>query len=349
MNSMNQVKKQVFGAVFVGGFVVLLLLCFKYAATGVLEWTPYLFKEVFVDFGFSFCIYIFNVLLSLLIIRTIKNDAEYKKRILVFIPCSLLITVFFVIITEVIFNGVSSFSELADFLKNFSFHNLVLPLIITIIVLTAVFGWMFYKAYLQQQQREQNRKAESQLAQLQSLKNQLDPHFLFNSLNVLTGLIQENPTQAEVFTRSLSKIYRYVLEQKNKDLVPLVAELNFARRYMQLLELRFESGLEFTIEAFDESEEDFQLVSLSLQILLENALKHNQTDLANPLRVVVSKERDYLVVTNTLNPKQSWSKESKVGLSNVVQRYKMLTARPVCIDCKNGLFVVKLPLIACKK
>ncbi|MBW3517713.1 sensor histidine kinase [Flavobacterium sp. NKUCC04_CG] len=343
---MNQLKKQLLGAASVGGLVVLLLIGLKYTITGYLEWTPLFLKKVFVDFSISFCIYIFNVLLSILIVKIVKNDVDYKKRILLFIPCSLLITVFFVVFIEVVFSGVSGFQEFFDFIKNFSFHKLVLPLIITAMVLTVVFGWMFYRAFLQQQQRERNMQAENQMAQLQGLKNQLDPHFLFNSLNVLTGLIQENPTQAEVFTRSLSKIYRYVLEQKNRDLVPLVEELQFARLYMQLLQLRFEDSLEFTIEDVDDNKVNFQVVSLGLQILLENALKHNQADPINPLRVRISWEKDYLVVTNTFRPKKSRSKESNVGLNNVIERYKMLTVRPVFIDCDNVFFIVKLPLMS---
>src|SRR5690606_30613241 len=121
---------------------------------------------------------------------------------------------------------------------------------------------------------EQKLIAKSANAQFETLKNQLDPHFLFNSLNVLSSLIDENPRQAQTFTASMSKIYRYVLEQKDKELVTVEDEIEFAKTYCELLKTRFEDSVDFI---FDVKKEDYQkyVVPLALQLLLENCIKHN--------------------------------------------------------------------------
>src|SRR5690606_27500451 len=128
--------------------------------------------------------------------------------------------------------------------------------------------------YQQNKVKEQKVIAGTANARFDALKNQLDPHFLFNSLNVLTSLIEENPENAQRFTTALSKVYRYVLEQKNKDLVSVDEELDFARTYMSLLKMRFEDSIVFTIPD-KASDPESKVVPLSLQLLLENAVKHN--------------------------------------------------------------------------
>ena len=144
-------------------------------------------------------------------------------------------------------------------------------------------------------------KAETATAQFETLKNQLDPHFLFNSLNVLTGLIEENPENAIDFTTSLSKIYRYVLEQKDKEVVSIQEEINFAKTYVNLLKLRFENSINFEIEQTTFSETEF-IVPLSLQILLENTIKHNIVSDQKPLKIKIYKQDNYLIIENSFQP-----------------------------------------------
>ena len=129
-----------------------------------------------------------------------------------------------------------------------------------------------WKNSVKQETTKQEIVAKTETAKFESLKNQLDPHFLFNSLNVLTSLIGENPNLAEKFTTKLSKVYRYVLEQRNKDLVPIEEELKFAKTYMELLSMRFEDAVQFNIPDTIINNE-LKIVPLSLQLLLENAVK----------------------------------------------------------------------------
>ena len=186
--------------------------------------------------------------------------------------------------------------------------------------------------------------AKTETAKFESLKNQLDPHFLFNSLNVLTSLIGENPNQAEKFTTKLSKVYRYVLEQRNKDLVPILEELKFAKTYMELLGMRFEDAVKFNIPE-SVSNNDLRIVPLSLQLLLENAVKHNVVSSSKPLQISIYEENNYLIIENNINPKEAIGKSTKVGLQNIADRYGLITDKSVKIENNNTTFKVSLPLL----
>ncbi len=194
---------------------------------------------------------------------------------------------------------------------------------------------------------EQKLIAKSANAQFESLKNQLDPHFLFNSLNVLSSLIDENPKHAQKFTASMSKIYRYVLEQKDKELVTVEDELEFAKTYCELLKTRFEDSVGFV---FDVKKEDYRkfVVPLSLQLLLENCIKHNFATSSKPLLIKIFSENDTLCIENNLQVREQIKESSGIGLSNIVQRYSLLTKKNVFIEKSEDYFKVKLPVISYK-
>ncbi|WP_313777837.1 2TM domain-containing protein [Flagellimonas meishanensis] len=220
----------------------------------------------------------------------------------------------------------------------------VVALLITIVVTVFFHAFYFYKSWQEKKVKEQKIIAGSASARFDALKNQLDPHFLFNSLNVLTSLIEEEPEQAQKFTTSLSKVYRYVLEQKNKDLVTVDEELNFARTYVRLLKMRFEDSIVFDIPE-NCSNPEAKIVPLSLQLLLENAVKHNIVTASKPLYLKVYEEDGMLIVSNNLQEKQVVKKSSGVGLQNIRQRYNILTDREVTINKTPSQFSVGLPML----
>ncbi len=201
-----------------------------------------------------------------------------------------------------------------------------------------------WKSAMTQESTKQEIVAKTETAKFESLKNQLDPHFLFNSLNVLTSLIGENPAQAEKFTTKLSKVYRYVLEQRNKDLVPIEEELKFAKTYMELLGMRFEDAVQFNIPD-SISNNELKIVPLSLQLLLENAVKHNVVSTSKPLTINIYEEGTYLIIENNVNPKEAIGKSTKVGLQNIADRYGLITQKGVKIENNNKTFKVSLPLL----
>jgi len=206
-------------------------------------------------------------------------------------------------------------------------------------------GFMIeWKKSVSQESTKQEILAKTETAKFESLKNQLDPHFLFNSLNVLTSLIFEDQVKAEKFTTKLSKIYRYVLEQRNKDLVPIEEELKFAKAYVELLGMRFEDAVQFSIPN-EVSNKELKIVPLSLQLLLENAVKHNVVSSIKPLEIIIFEENGFLHIQNNINPKETIGKSTKVGLQNIVDRYGLISNRQVKIENNNKIFKVSLPLL----
>lgn len=192
---------------------------------------------------------------------------------------------------------------------------------------------------------EQKLIAKSANAQFESLKNQLDPHFLFNSLNVLSSLIDENPIQAQKFTASMSKIYRYVLEQKDKELVTIEDEIEFAKTYCGLLKTRFEDSVNFIFDVKEDYLRKF-VVPLSLQLLLENCIKHNLATSSKPLLIRIFTEGDTLCIENNLQIREQIKESAGIGLANIVQRYSLLTKKNVFIEKSEDYFKVKLPILS---
>jgi sensor histidine kinase YesM len=187
-------------------------------------------------------------------------------------------------------------------------------------------------------------RTEKLAGQYRSLKDQLNPHFLFNSLNVLSRLVYENADKSAEFIQQLSKIYRYVLEIQQEELVSLQEEIKFARSYLSLQKIRFEESLLFEIDI--QKDGDYFLPPLSLQLLLENAVKHNVTSLAHPLQISIIQEGTQLKVTNTYQPKQSRDSESTgIGLENIRKRYALLSDLSPRITQSETSFTVDLPLL----
>lgn len=191
---------------------------------------------------------------------------------------------------------------------------------------------------------EQKLIAKSANAQFESLKNQLDPHFLFNSLNVLTALIDENPEQPQKFTTSMSKIYRYVLEQKDKEMVKVEDEIEFAKIYCNLLKTRFEDSVNFDFQIDDDDLQKF-VVPLSLQLLLENCIKHNFATSSKPLNIRIFTEGKFLCIENNLQVREQLKESAGIGLANIVQRYALLTKENVFIEKSEQTFKVKIPIL----
>jgi len=181
--------------------------------------------------------------------------------------------------------------------------------------------------------------------QFEALKNQLSPHFLFNSLSILTSLIHEDTALSEQFVRQLSKTYRYILDQRNQDSVLLKTELDFIRSYTFLLQIRFEQKFEVHIDVDQRIQQQYQVAPLTLQLLVENAVKHNRMSLQERLQIHIFVQTDHLLVTNTLQPRESSEPSTGIGLQNIVDRYSMLTKQPVTYGPMGSEFVVSLPLL----
>ncbi|QDO94344.1 histidine kinase [Formosa sediminum] len=275
--------------------------------------------------------------------RNWKNNQQILRLVIGFVGASLITLLgLFVIhaVTRLVYQGLS-FSE---FLASERLSDYIFGFWITMSIVVVFHIVYYYNAYQQKKLKEQKVIAGTASAQFESLKNQIDPHFLFNSLNVLTSLIEENPDSAQRFTVSLSKIYRYVLDQKDKELVTVAEELRFAKTYMNLLKMRFENSIVFQLpEDYDQPEA--KVVPLSLQLLLENTIKHNTVSEQKPLEITITIEDNVLVVKNNLQKKEVLQTRKGVGLQNIVNRYAILTNRKVLVDETPEYFAVKIPIL----
>lgn len=189
-------------------------------------------------------------------------------------------------------------------------------------------------------------RLEKEKAQVQfdNLKNQLNPHFLFNALTSLNSLIFDSQELASQFLQQLSKVYRYLLQNQDKNFVLLSTELEFIAHYVQLLETRFQGALKINFHINDEAREK-AIVPVTLQILIENAIKHNVVDKDKKLFIEVLTVGDYLIVSNNLQLRKMVETSNKLGLENLKSLYKFLTEKPVLIEPTDDRFYVKVPLI----
>lgn len=197
------------------------------------------------------------------------------------------------------------------------------------------------------QQRAEQLENETLQAQLGALKNQVNPHFLFNSLSILSSLVHQNAALAEQFIEHLARAYRYTLEQRNHDLVPLATEVAFIETYAFLLRLRFADKFVLHLDIPAAAAQSYQLAPLTLQLLVENAVKHNQMSASQPLCVTIRLEGDELLVCNRLHrrPATYAAASTGVGLANIVNRYRLLTARPVVVLDTGEEFLIRIPLL----
>lgn len=340
--------KDNFRTVLVGFMIAFILFLlhqsFRYVSGGDLKWDISLLESL----GFYV---LYSVPLSFVngyFFDYINTKADWQRRkkyrfgIGLFGSIVLSLTTIFIlrIIQVVGILGKSFETFFAEESLQFYFIALIITLVISLFF-HAVF---FYKMLQEKRVTEQKIIAGTASAKFESLKNQIDPHFLFNSLNVLTSLIDENPDNAQKFTTSLSKIYRYVLEQKDKELVSVEEELAFAVTYMNLLKMRFENSIFYEVPVKLENP-NAKVVPLSLQLLLENTVKHNVVSENKPLIIRIYTENGNLVVENNHQKKEVLQSRRGVGLKNIVDRYSLVTSRHVSIEENKEFFKVRLPLL----
>ena len=222
----------------------------------------------------------------------------------------------------------------------------------TLIVLIVISGLIgFYRYRMRQRERililknkAQVLEKEKALVMYENLKQQLNPHFLFNSLTSLSSLIQQDQKVAKQFLDQMSKIYRYILQNRDSELVPLIDDMRLAEVYTKLQQTRFQQGLKVNMNVTEESYHR-KIVPVSLQNLMENAIKHNIIDIDTPLVIDIFTENGHVVVRNNLQKKNFVETSNKQGLANMTSLYHYLTGKKIIIDEAEKYFTVKIPLI----
>jgi len=214
-----------------------------------------------------------------------------------------------------------------------------------IIILSAVdFGTILIREWRDSLAQAEKYKKESAEFEFEMLQAQINPHFLFNSLNTLSSLVYEDADRSAEFIRKLSDVYRHVLESRQKDVILIEEELAFIRSYVFLLEIRFDKKLRVELD-IEKDLMDKKIAPLSLQLLIENAVKHNVVSDKKPLLIRIFNDTNYLLVKNPLQLKSVKEKSNGMGLKNISSRYRALCGKDVIINTENDTFTVKLPII----
>ncbi len=202
---------------------------------------------------------------------------------------------------------------------------------------------LFFNSWKESKRKEQELKEHEIKHELKALKNQINPHFLFNNLNTLSHLVKEDSNLAEQYIYQLSKVYRYLLEQKNADLVIISKEYEALKALIYILEVKHEKNLTFKID--EKHFNQYKVATFTLQMLVENALKHNVIDHANQLNIEIFIDNKHLIIRNNITKQPTVAFSSGIGLKNIINRYQLISEKLVDINENENFFTVKIPLL----
>ncbi|TRW23059.1 histidine kinase [Flavobacterium zepuense] len=341
---LRTVFREFLKALGLGVIIFIVLYLIALAGGTPFGWNPNLIRQFFFIMLYTVMLHMGNMVVFIVMDKIFHGVRMSAKRLLTGFLSSFIVSVLIVLLLRIFEDVYIQDKTLPQFFTEEHISNYYVPMIITLVFTFSLHLFYFYKQYQENRVKQQKIIAGTASAKFETLKNQIDPHFLFNSLNVLSSLIEENPDAAQKFTTSLSKVYRYVLEQKDKELVSVEEELSFAKTYMNLLKMRFENSVFYELP-IKVSSLDARVVPLSLQLLLENTVKHNIVSEQKPLHIRIFEEDGYLVVQNDFQKKEVLQDRKGVGLQNIVSRYAIITARRVKIEQTEKHFAVKLPVL----
>jgi len=285
--------------------------------------------------------------IALLAIVGKKLDRHYPwlkspfKKLVLTVVTQVLIVLLVVVIIQVAFLAINKngFDQWFDQLS----VGFTWAISITVFGIAVANGFLFFKNWKQSAINEEILKREKLAIEYEALRNQVNPHFLFNSLTALTTLVHQDADKAEAFIRKFSDVYRYILENRNQEIVSLQKELLLIGNMAYLYHYRHGDNLKIELD-LESSDEKF-ILPMALQMLLENALKHNIISEVKALTVKIFEEEDFVVVWNNLQLKNNVPDSNNVGLGNIRLRYSYLSEKPVIIEKTDQYFQVKIPIL----
>ncbi|MEM9545662.1 MAG: histidine kinase [Bacteroidota bacterium] len=328
---------------------------FVVAGIFVLSWvTTYLFNSSFFTYSFwdaffTWFISLFFTICNWLFMRAIVIQLRVKypelrestKRI----TYGLLLLVLSVFVIDFIGNII------LHWIFGFSYHpirriRVILPVVIISVMVQAIYEAIYHFVKLKKAIREEEEAKQMMVqAQLDALRNQAQPHFLFNTLNTLRDIIDENTKEeAKEFVDKIADVYRFILESGNSDLISLRNEMKFVKSYIHIQKERFGDNLQLKYDIPDHAMH-LMIVPMSLQLLLENAIKHNVISRSKPLLIDVKVKEDILVVENKIQRKSSQTPSTKLGLKNIERRYNLISSQSPKIANDGVTFKISLPLL----
>ena len=282
---------------------------------------------------------------NLLVIRYLNIEHAWSgkifSRLVIQLSFSVLIAIIISLIITLVANCINPYREE---IVGVYVNNSLITMVINVILMSILEGWIFYIESRNAKQVADNLRNELSQIKFEVLKSQINPHFMFNSLNVLSSLIEKDISKAQQFIDEFSQIYRYVLETIEQPVASLGKELDFMRSYLFLQQIRYGDTLSYSVDIQAELLELF-LPPLSLQVVLENATKHNIVNESKPLHIDIYNEGSTLVVKNNLQSKISSGRSTGLGLKNLVKRYALISKLEPSFNVVNNHYVAKIPLI----
>lgn len=276
--------------------------------------------------------------------RYMNRILPYSKGLALRISVQLLIgAMYMLLVNRLLFMVAGKYME-GSLSVIFSLTTYATFATLSFLINSIFFGKYFFNEWKKSLLHAERLEREKTQVQFDNLKNQLNPHFLFNSLSSLHSLIMDQPALASEYVTNLSKVYRYVLLHENKTLVPLREELEFIGHFIFLLETRFGKGVNVSLEISEEAKIQ-GIVPVTLQILLENCIKHNSIDQDDPLQISIKTEQQRLKVCNSLHPKIQVMESNGRGLQDLKKLYRYLSEEPVLTEKTDREFSVSIPLI----
>ncbi|MBD0285341.1 MAG: histidine kinase [Flavisolibacter sp.] len=282
---------------------------------------------------------------ALRIIHLLRNKLYYFENVYSRILLITFITLlFFVTIVGI------SYALWSTLVKRPLDWNLLVTLLKTWLVVGVIFI-LLYEVLILYKEKEIDKKVlhqldkERSLAEVSVLKNSLEPHFLFNTLNALSYLILSNPEKAHTFNTKLTQVFKYLLVNKDKDLVAFEDELEFIENYFYLLQIRFENMIQMNVDIKPEPGSNVFIVPGALQTLIENAIKHNEFSSSAPLTISITLSHQFIYVANDLRPKATIETSTNTGLRHLKERYIIICNKRILVKRSDHKFIVKLPII----
>lgn len=288
--------------------------------------------HVISNFLLAYVLYILNFKLL-----NVNMNSKIKLTVII------LSTFFATLLLSYVFSYIQiSLSDMGPHPKHFIRGGMFRDSFIAIIVLFS--SQLMYLSNKQQKTALENKTlmSENIRTRYEALKNQVDPHFLFNSLNTLNSLIKTDADKAQEYVQQLSFVFRYTLQ--NKEIISLKEELNFTEAYCKLMQIRYGESLRFRV-GIDKKYNDYFIMPLSLQTLVENAIKHNIVSNKQPLSIDITGREDFVTVSNPIQPKKESEKGEGIGLINLAERYRLMTQKEIIIRASEGVFSVEVPLV----
>ncbi|MGE0078817.1 MAG: sensor histidine kinase [Bacteroidales bacterium] len=299
------------------------------------------YKGSILGFCLAYLLWKGNQIVGWLIDKKFPWSVDPKKTLVISLICSISyssVAVFFInlVVYQFIFK-INFIGNVPNYIPAMFFELLISELITISFYLAYFFKWWRIATI-----NEEKLKQEAIQLRYDALKSQVNPHFLFNSLSVLTSLVDTDATKAKQFIQQFSDIYRYVLDQRDKELVSLDDEIKFVKSYINLHQIRHDESLTVTIDINDLSG---YIIPLSLQTLLENCFKHNIISEEKPLTVKLWREGEFIIVQNNLQKRRIIQDSNGIGLETISKRYEYFSHQPLEITQDENYFTVKVPIV----